>query len=169
MAATRRPAPGRRPASRARTAVPSPRTTPARTTAVAPLSPRGLTTRAAVLGLGLCALLVAAALPMREYLAQRAELAAAEEANAAARARVAELEATKTRLNDPAFVKAQAREKLHFVLPGETSYLLIPATPTTAPSSPTTPSTAPVAPLVSSSEAPWYSQLYATVQAADER
>jgi cell division protein FtsB len=164
MADRRRPGSGRPAASRARAT--APRTTPR--TPVASPGPRGLTTRAAVLGLGLCALLVAAALPMREYLAQRAELAAAEEANAAARQRVAELEHIKARQSDPAFVKAQAREKLHFVMPGETSYLLIPVTP--APTAAARPSTAPTAtPLVSSPEAPWYSQLYATVQAADER
>ncbi len=169
MAASRRPSSGRRPATRsratARTSVgPSRRPTPP---AAEVRGPRALTTRAAVLGLLLCGLLVSAALPLRSYLAQRDDLAAAQAANAAAEARVRELENLQARLNDPAYVKAQAREKLHFVLPGETSFLLIPdkkAGPavTSAPSA-ATPQT-PVG-----ATAPWYSQLYGTVQAADER
>lgn len=114
-----------------------------------------------------CGLLVSAALPLREYLAQRAEVAAAEQANAEARARVDELERTRQRLNDPAYVRALARDKLHFVMPGETTYqLIVPsAAPTTKPAGPS----APVVPVPAASTAPWYSQLYATVQAADER
>jgi cell division protein FtsB len=166
MPASRRPTPTRRSAARGRAAAPA-RAAAVRHTAP-PLGARGLTGRAALLGLALCALLVAAALPLREYLAQRQELAAAEAANAAARARVAELEATKARLNDPAYVKAQAREKLHFVLPGETSYQLIPVTPSAAPR-PSASAGTPVTPRVATSEQPWYSQLWATAQAADER
>ncbi|MDP3713989.1 MAG: septum formation initiator family protein [Mycobacteriales bacterium] len=167
MAASRRPGTGRRPATRARATARTPATS--RRTPVTPVArgPRALTTRAAFLGLVVCGLLVSAALPLREYLAQRAEVAAAEQANAQARARVAELEATQKRLNDPAYVKAQAREKLHFVMPGETTFQLIVPKPAPSTASSTTPAPAPV--VVAPETAPWYSQLYATVQAADER
>ncbi len=121
----------------------------------------GLTTRAAVLGLVLCALVVSAALPLREYLGQRGQIVAAQQKKAQHEARVKALEAQLRQWNDPAYVAAQARSRLHFVLPGETSYVLL--TPSAAPEAteqrPGARATGP--------EAPWYSQVWGSVQAAD--
>ncbi|MCU1590010.1 MAG: Cell division protein DivIC (FtsB), stabilizes FtsL against RasP cleavage [Frankiales bacterium] len=125
--------------------------------------PAGLTTRAAILGLVVCALVVSAALPLREYLSQRADIRHLQQSQAAARARVAVLEEQKARLADPDFVAALARDRLHFVRPGETAYVVI------APSAPAAPArdarraaSAPVG-----AEAPWYSQLWGSVRSAD--
>jgi cell division protein FtsB len=123
----------------------------------------GLTTRSAVLGLVFCALVVSAALPLREYLSQRGQIAAAQHKQAVQRERVAQLEQQLRQLQDPAYIKAQARTRLHFVLPGETPYVLL---------------TPPAAPLPSGTgvlsgktatgpESPWYSQLWASVRTAD--
>jgi cell division protein FtsB len=125
---------------------------------------RGLTTRAAVLGLVVCALVVSAALPLREYLSQRGRIASAEAKNAQQQQRVAALQRQLEQLKDPAYVKAQARERLHFVMPGEYAYVVI------------RPSAAPVAPgraalqgtVASGPEAPWYSQVWASVRVADK-
>lgn len=125
---------------------------------------RGLTTRAAVLGLVVCALLVSAALPLREYLSQRGQIAAARAKQAQERARVKALEAHLQQLNDPAYVKAQARSRLHFVLPGETPYVLL--TPSPAPTHAST--SALTGATVAGPEAPWYSQLWASVLVADK-
>ena len=96
--------------------------------------PAGLTTRAAVLGLVLCALVVSAALPLREYLSQRAEIRNLQQSQSAARARVASLEEQKARLNDPDYVAALARDRLHFVRPGEVAYVVLaPSAPAVAP------------------------------------
>jgi cell division protein FtsB len=83
-----------------------------------------LTSRAAVLALVLCALVVALAYPLREYIAQRADIAAQQREADEARERVAELRDEKARWQDPAYVRREAREHLNYVLPGETGYLL---------------------------------------------
>jgi cell division protein FtsB len=126
-------------------------------------SPAGLTTRAAILGLVLCALVVSAALPLREFLSQRAEIRQLQQSQAAARARVEALEEQKARLNDPDYVAALARDRLHFVRPGETAYVVIaPSAPPATPTEARRAASAPVGP-----EAPWYSQLWGSVRSAD--
>ena len=123
----------------------------------------GLTTRAAILGLVVCALVVSAALPLREYLSQRGQIDAARARQAAAQARVRALEAQLRQLQDPAYVKAQARSRLHFVLPGETAYVVL------APSTPPVPAgkAAITGATATGPEAPWYSQVWGSVRAAD--
>src|SRR3954462_233874 len=125
--------------------------------------PAGLTTRAAVLGLVLCALVVSAALPLREFLSQRADIRHLQQSQSAARARVAAPEAQKARLEDPDYVAALARDRLHFVRPGETAYVVI--APSAAPATPTEARRAASAP--AGPEAPWYSQLWGSVRSAD--
>ena len=125
--------------------------------------PAGLTTRAAVLGLVLCALVVSAALPLREFLSQRADIRHLQQSQAAARARVAALEEQKARLEDPDYVAALARDRLHFVRPGEVAYVVI--APSAAPTTPTDARRAASAP--AGPEAPWYSQLWGSVRSAD--
>lgn len=65
------------------------------------------------------------AVPMRSWMAQRAEIASLQADVDAARARVAELQILKERWNDPAFIAAEARRRLHFVLPGEIGYTTV--------------------------------------------
>jgi len=122
-----------------------------------------LTTRAAVLGLVVCMLVLSAALPLREYLSQRSDIAAVRAAQAAQRARVAGLDKQLAQLQDPAYVRSQARARLHFVLPGETAYVVL--SPSAAPEP--AQSAAPGPP--SGPEAPWYSQVWGTVLSADSR
>ena len=124
---------------------------------------RGLTTRAAVLGLVLCALVVSAALPLREFLQQRSDIAQLEQEQATARKRVAALEEQKARLEDPAYTAALARDRLHFVRPGETAYVVI--APSAAPAAPRDAQRAASAP--AGPEAPWYSQIWGSVRSAD--
>lgn len=114
-------------------------------------------------GLVVCALLVSAALPLREYLGQRGDIRQLEQQQEAARKRVAALEEQKERLEDPAYTAALARDRLHFVRPGETAYVVI------APSAPPVPlkdaqraASAPTGP-----EAPWFSQIWGSVRTAD--
>ncbi|WP_079101818.1 FtsB family cell division protein [Carbonactinospora thermoautotrophica] len=84
-----------------------------------------LTGRAAVLLLVCCALSLAMAYPAREYFAQRAEIERLRQETAAQLQRVRQLEAEKRRWEDPAYVRAQARERLHYVMPGETPYIAV--------------------------------------------
>jgi hypothetical protein len=62
------------------------------------------------------------------------------------------------RWRDPAYVAAQARQRLHFVRPGETAYVLLDPGETPARLVPKSA----VAP-----DRPWFSDLWASVDAAD--
>jgi len=117
-----------------------------------------LTRRAVVLVLVLVALGVSAALPMKDYLSQRAQISALEQQREQTKSSVAALEDEKRRLQDPAYVAAEARRRLHFVLPGETAYVLVdppPAVPEAGAEAPR------------GSQSPWYSQIWGSVREAD--
>jgi hypothetical protein len=76
---------------------------------------------------------------------------------------VADLQEQKARLSDPDYVAALARDRLHFVRPGETAYVVIaPGAPAPAPKDARQAASAPIGP-----EAPWYSQLWGSVRSAD--
>jgi cell division protein FtsB len=124
-------------------------------------APGGLTGRAAVLGLVVCALVLSLAYPAKEFLAQRGEIGRLEQQQREARVRVAALEERQRQLADPAYVRAQARERLHFVLPGETVYVVVPPAGAAGAGGET-----PELPVVSR-EGSWYGRLWGTVRAAD--
>jgi cell division protein FtsB len=84
-----------------------------------------LTSRAALLALVLCSLIVALAYPIRQYVSQRAEVADLERQQDQARARVEQLRDLKARWQDDAYAEQQIRLRLHFVMPGETGYIVI--------------------------------------------
>jgi len=128
----------------------------------APPRRTSLTGRAAVLALVFCLLAISLAYPLREYLAQRGDIGSLEAKVAAQEERVAELERTRKRWNDPAFVKAQARERLHFVMPGETQYVVLEPDEAPAPAPDTGRSSAPAP------ERPWFSDLWRSVEAAGQ-
>src|SRR4051794_24716335 len=160
MAPNRRPDSGSRRAARAASRAQN-RGTPTPEPTVARVA--GLTTRAAVLGLVVCALLVSAALPLREFLGQRGEIRDLQQQQSDVNRRVADLEEQKARLEDPSYTAALARDRLHFVRPGETAYVVIaPSAPPVAPKDAERAAAAPTGP-----EAPWYSQLWGSVRSAD--
>ncbi|MEW2134902.1 septum formation initiator family protein [Streptomyces sp. NPDC005435] len=84
-----------------------------------------LTGRAALLAMVLCSLIVALAYPMRQYVSQRAEIADLQRRQQQARARVEELRDIKARWQDDAYAEQQIRRRLHYVLPGETGYVVV--------------------------------------------
>ncbi|MEV5428626.1 septum formation initiator family protein [Streptomyces sp. NPDC052701] len=84
-----------------------------------------LTGRAALLALVLCSLIVALAYPMRQYVSQRAEIADLERRQEQARRRVEQLRDLKARWQDDAYAEQQIRQRLHYVMPGETGYIVI--------------------------------------------
>ncbi|MFF2186404.1 septum formation initiator family protein [Streptomyces sp. NPDC058155] len=83
-----------------------------------------LTGRAAFLVLVVCSLIVALAYPMRQYVSQRGEIAEQQRLAHEARKRVEELRDEKARLQDDAYIQRLAREHLHYVMPGETGYVM---------------------------------------------
>lgn len=83
----------------------------------------GLTARrAAILAAVVCVLTLTIAGPVRTYFAQRTEMKQLAASEAALRRQIADLEQQKAKLADPAYIAAQARERLGFVMPGEVPY-----------------------------------------------
>ncbi|MFM9134849.1 MAG: FtsB family cell division protein [bacterium] len=113
--------------------------------------------RAVIVIVVLAALGLTLAIPLREWLAQRAEISALSEEVGAAKERVDALEKEAADWEDPAYVVAQARTRLHFVFPGEIGHVVLGADdrPIDA---------------VPQDEGPpvaWYSRLWASTREAD--
>jgi cell division protein FtsB len=70
---------------------------------------------------------------LRLYIEQRQQLAALQQAVAFKQTENAQLDSEVARWSDPAYIKAQARDRLYFVMPGETSFLVIDDQAPTAP------------------------------------
>jgi len=99
----------------------------------------------------------------RLYSAQQVEKARLEAALEAAKAEAEDLEAQLARWQDPAFIKAQARQRLSYIMPGETSYRVAdPENAPTLPAGPPSPSVAPEQTLNQQDDAkpPWYSLMW---------
>ena len=118
----------------------------------------GLTARrAAILAAVVCVLTLTIAGPVRTYFAQRTEMKQLSASESALRHQIADLEQQKGKLADPAYVAAQARERLGFVMPGEIPYQVqlppnaaLPADPGSAPTAAAT-------------NDPWYTSLWHTI------
>ncbi|MFJ9692975.1 septum formation initiator family protein [Kitasatospora sp. NPDC101183] len=126
------------------------------------------TSRATVLVLVLCSLVAILAYPTRQFISQRAEISAQRAKADHARQQVEQLRRDKARWQDPEYVKAQARARLHFAVPGETPYIAVdPAGQATdRPSSAATPSGGTAAGAVKAAK-PWYTGIWDSVDAAD--
>ena len=84
-----------------------------------------LTGRAVIVVCVVAALAVTLAVPVRELLSQRSHIAELQAEVAASEERVDDLTARVADWNDPAYVAAQARTRLHFVYPGEVGYVVL--------------------------------------------
>lgn len=147
---------GRRPATTRRTAG-------RRASAQAPEpQPRVVyTPRAIVLGIALVAVLMLVAVPARQWLAQRSEIARVQSERDAAQLRVDQLTAERRSFDDPKTVERLARERLHYVYPGQLGVLLT--------NPPTVKAAAPVKhgrAQVPKETATWYSRLWSSTVSA---
>ncbi|MER5298123.1 septum formation initiator family protein [Streptomyces lasiicapitis] len=84
-----------------------------------------LTGRAALLVLVVCSLVVALAYPMRQYVSQRAEIAEQRQKQAEHRENVERLRDEKARWQDDAYAEQRVRDRLHYVMPGETGFTVV--------------------------------------------
>lgn len=116
--------------------------------------------RAAILAAVICVLTLTIAGPVRTYFAQRTEMKQLEASEAQLREQIAELEEQKAKLADPVFIAAQARERLGFVMPGETPYQVQLPPGAAAPGAPTTDLAE------TKSNDPWYTALWHTIAEA---
>ena len=121
-----------------------------------------LTGRAVVLILVAAALVMSLAFPIREYLAQRSAIAAAEARADLLKDRVSSLQGQVDRWQDDDFVEQQARQRLHYVYPGETGLVLL--TPEDVETARKPEIRTPAEP-----EVAWYDTLWGSVQEADNR
>ncbi|MGZ4558728.1 MAG: FtsB family cell division protein [Mycobacteriaceae bacterium] len=80
------------------------------------------TQRAAVLAIVVCALALTLAFPLRTYLGQRQQLADTAAQRVLLSSEVAQLEQQRVELEDPAYVQAEARQRLRYVMPGQTPF-----------------------------------------------
>ncbi|MCW2811584.1 MAG: hypothetical protein JWP61_2042 [Friedmanniella sp.] len=125
-----------------------------------------LTARAVALVVVLLILVISFASSLRIYYAQAHEIAATQAQITASQERIAALQGELGRWDDAAYIRTQARERLGWVVPGETGFKVVGAdgkplgggveiTSEAAPA-PVTPADA------------WYAKLWGSVAAADD-
>jgi cell division protein FtsB len=113
--------------------------------------------RAAILAVVVCVLTLTIAGPVRTYFAQRTEMKQLAASEAALRQQIADLEQQKVKLADPAYIAAQARERLGFVMPGDIPYQV------QLPPSASQPAEPGARPEPAASNDPWYTSLWHTI------
>jgi len=86
---------------------------------------RGVTARFIAISVVIFIIAVTIAPPAQRYFTQRAQINAIEAEIDTRKSRLAEAEIELQKWRDPNYVKSQARERLHFVLPGERQYIVL--------------------------------------------
>lgn len=107
---------------------------------------------------GLLVLLLAPTL--RAWVNQRQEIAALRAGVDAKQTSVNQLERERLRWQDPDYVAQQARERLKFVMVGETSYTVLDASPAATVDKN-------LLPAPGGAQHPWYGKVWASIEAAD--
>ena len=123
-----------------------------------PTAPRStrLTSRAAVLAVVICAIVLSLAYPIREYVTQRQQIDSLIAQQQTMLAQVKSLQAQKAKLADPAYIEQLARQELDMCFPGTRCYIVEGSQPQVSP-----------AQAAKSGPAPWYDKLWRSVQQAD--
>ena len=102
---------------------------------------------------------------LRPWVSQRSQISEGDQKVRQLQSEVDALAEERRRWDDPAYVRAQARERLHFVMPGETGYVVLDDSPsTTSKADPRTASALPE----QSGDQPWYARVWESVQIAGD-
>ncbi|MEU0518599.1 septum formation initiator family protein [Streptosporangium sp. NPDC006007] len=117
-----------------------------------------LTGRAAVLAVVVCAIAMSLAYPVREYVAQRRDIAQLEQQQARELAAIKEQEDRSRRLMDPGYTRRLARERLFYCDPGKKCYVVMNERPAQGKGATAAKKIA---------RPPWYQTLWESVEAAD--
>jgi len=117
-----------------------------------------LTSRAAILAIVMCAIALSLAYPVREYVAQRREIAELRHQERVAQRQVEELALRKQRLGDESYIMREARRRLHYCMPDEKCFVVLDGNGGTA---------AQGSPAGQARTPPWYETLWRSVEAAD--
>ena len=115
-----------------------------------------------MLGGVLAVLAVLLAPALRSYLAQQQQIDGLRISVREQEAQVSDLQKERAAWNDPAYVKAQARDRLKFVMPGEKAYTVIDPRPQVAP----TTSPAKAAAGTARSDRSWFDDVWRSAQIA---
>ncbi len=117
-----------------------------------------LTSRAAILAVVVCAIALSLAYPVREYIAQRKEIADLRRQEAVARRQVDELAQRKQQLGDKSYIEREATRRLHYCRPDVKCYIVLDGSGGDGQQSRKGgPASTP----------PWYETLWRSVEAAD--
>jgi hypothetical protein len=73
----------------------------------------------------MCAIALSLAYPVREYIAQRREIAALRQQEQVNQKLVEELAHGEQRLGDPSYIKREARRRLGYCMPGEKCFVVL--------------------------------------------
>ncbi len=117
-----------------------------------------LTSRAAVLAVVICAVMLTLAYPVREYITQRRQIGQLGAQQQSLYIQLSRLHEQQQRLNDPAYIEELARDELHMCLPRQTCYVIINGKPAAGLMQPQ-----PAAP------GSWYGRLWQSVRQADKK
>jgi hypothetical protein len=69
--------------------------------------------------------MLAVAVPLKIWLGQRSDISRVSSQIQRTEAHVHQLAAQNQRWNDPGYVESQARQRLHYVLPGQKTYIVL--------------------------------------------
>jgi cell division protein FtsB len=108
-------------------------------------------------------LTLAIAPPVKHYFTQRAQINALESQLSADNVALQKAREELLRWQDPEYIKSQARERLHFVLPGERQYIVVDGSTTRSEET-----TTQVASALTDGQ-PWYARLIASISETDSR
>lgn len=115
------------------------------------------TGRAAILAVVVAALALAIAAPLRELLSQRSQISSLNSSIATQQQQVGALQKAQKQWESPTYVEQQARDRLHYVFPGQVPYVTL---------SPTPVASASAAAAQALASQPWYGRLWSSVQEA---
>jgi cell division protein FtsB len=108
-------------------------------------------------------LTLAIAPPVKHYFTQRAQINSLESQLAADNVALQKAREELLRWQDPEYIKSQARERLHFVLPGERQYIVVDGSTT-----PSQQNATEIASALTDGQ-PWYARLIASISEAGNR
>jgi cell division protein FtsB len=95
--------------------------------------------------------------PVKHYFTQRAQISALKSQLSADQSALQKARQELLQWQDPEYIKSQARERLHFVMPGERQYIV-----TEGETDPTQSGTTKIASSLTDGQ-PWYSRLIASI------
>lgn len=120
-----------------------------------------LTGRAIALIIALSVSLLTIAGPVQNLIAQRSQINSLQSDIERRTAAIADLKQRQARLQDPAYIARLARERLHFVMPGEVGYVVLEPGEEAA-------AGVPLDPMTQAKLGPWWTRLWQGVRLADD-